>query len=110
MANTTMPGIERSFTFVAFVRGFAHTIVNPAINKETGEEFNSLICEDANKQQTIVNFSTNLEEVKGLSKEDTMKYLSENKYDLQVVLKKDGKYTIAKKGHIDTSAGVELVL
>lgn len=107
MANT-MPGIKRSFTLVGFVRNYASTTIAPFVNKESGEQFNSLVCEDAHGQQTLVNVSQNLEELKGKTPEEAAAYIGENKYSLQVVELENGRYSLAKKGHIDTSAGVTL--
>lgn len=109
MANT-MPGIKRSFTLVGFVRNFANATVAPFTNKETGEQFNSLVCEDAFGQQTLVNVSQNLEELKGKTPEEAAAYIGENKYSLQVVELENGRYSIAKKGHIDVTSGVALSL
>lgn len=107
MANT-MPGIKRSFTLVGFVRNFAKADIVPFTNKETGEQFNSLVCEDAFGQQTLINVSQNLEDLKGKTPDETAAYIGENKYSLQVVELENGRYSLAKKGHIDTSAGVTL--
>lgn len=109
MANT-MPGIKRAYTLVGFVRNFANATVAPFTNKETGEQFNSLVCEDAFGQQTLVNVSQNLEELKGKTPDETAQYISENKYSLQVVELENGRFSIAKKGHIDVTSGVALSL
>lgn len=109
-ATSSMPGIKRGISLLAFGRNFKSITVAPFVNKETGESFQSLVCEDALGDQMFVNISQNLEEARGLSTEDTVKYIRENKAHLQVVELETGRFSLAKKGHIDTSNGIALAL
>ena len=87
-------------SLLAFAKGYKKAEVVPFKNKETNEEFKSLVFTDENDQPTMVNFSSNLGELSATE-------IAARKHELQVVSMDSGTHILCKKGEIPSGEAVQ---
>ena len=108
MANQPeLRGIKDSWSLLAFahLKGAPHP--NTGVNKETGEQFQNLVCVDKDNKFTFVAFSSKL----GVLSPEEIKA---RKNELQVVKLndtadgKEGGYLLCKAGNINMGDAIDL--
>lgn len=101
LKSTIMSNLIKSsgVALVTFARNFRSVEVKPFTNSETGEQFKSLVFEDADKNYTMVNFSSQLGEL-------TPAEITARKDELQVVSMDSGTHILCKKGEMPAGEAV----
>lgn len=77
--------LKKGIALMGFVANYNKVDVVPFTDKETGEEYHRLVCEDEFGTRTFVNMSSKLGEVKGKSTKEVASYIRDNAKNLQVV-------------------------
>ena len=91
----TRPGIKDSWSLIAFKKAHGQMRVGKAVNKETGDVFDSTVFVDEEGAKTYVSFSSNLGTLNA-------KQIAERAKELQVVLLNTGTYKLCKQGEDPT--------
>jgi hypothetical protein len=92
MANQAVQkGIKNSWSFMSFARQFDKVQLGSFKDKETGQEFKSLVMSNGDSK-TFVNFSSNLGEL-------SVSEIKAQKADLQVVELESGTYKLCRQGN-----------
>ena len=88
-------------SLLSFASKYEKAEVVPFTNKETNEQFKSLVFTDKNGNVEIVNFSSNLGEL-------TPAEIKAQRASLQVVEMESGTHMLCRKGQMPTGEEVDL--
>lgn len=88
-------------SLLTFARNYKKVDVIPFVNKETGENFKSLVFTNENGDRQMVNFSSKLGELSASE-------VAARKNELQVVSMDSGTFILCKQGEMPVGEEVNL--